>query len=201
MNLVAVTQRVEVIGDRDERRDALDQRWGLFLQACGLMPLLVPNQPEIAEELLAAVSLQGLLLTGGNSLSAYGGDAPERDATETRLLAMARQRRWPVVGVCRGMQVIQHHYGVPLKKIRGHANVVHPLVVDGSAAPPVNSFHDFGATDSVPPLDVIATAGDGMVEAVRHVTDRVLGVMWHPERYAPFRQPDIKMFRDWFGLA
>ena len=48
-----------------------------------------------------------MVLTGGNDLAALGGDAPERDATENALLDAAESRRLPVIGVCRGMQVIQ----------------------------------------------------------------------------------------------
>jgi putative glutamine amidotransferase len=42
----------------------------------------------------------GIVLTGGNDLTAYGGDAPDRDATETALLDFAERRNLPVLGVC-----------------------------------------------------------------------------------------------------
>ena len=104
MKTVAVTQRVAVVPERDERRDCLDQEWSRFLAACGLLPLLLPNVAEVALRLCGQIELAGLLLTGGNDLVAVGGDAPERDTTENALLDLAERSRLPVVAVCRGMQ-------------------------------------------------------------------------------------------------
>ena len=133
----------------------------------------------------------GLLLTGGNTLTAYGGDAPERDRTELDTLAFARARGVPVLGVCRGMQVILHAFGVPLRPVDGHAGTRHR--VGGSRT--VNSFHDFGSTGDTRPLDVLARADDGVVEAMRHPVEPVHGVMWHPERCEPFAEADVRLFR------
>ena len=111
MKLLAVTQRVAVLPDRGERRDCLDQAWSRFLSACGLLPVLMPNVTSVALELCAQTNVAGLLLTGGNDLAAVGGDAPERDATENALLDMAEQQHLPVIGVCRGMQLLQQRSG------------------------------------------------------------------------------------------
>ena len=95
---IAVTQRVVIDGKTAERRDALDQRWADFLQVTGFLPLLLPNSLSLAQHLLASVPVSGVLLTGGNSLVTYGGDAPERDQLEFELLNQARQSGWPVLG-------------------------------------------------------------------------------------------------------
>lgn len=79
---IAVSQRVDCHPDRGERRDALDQRWPHFLAACGLLPVVLPNRPELGVPLLDRTAPAGLLLTGGNDLAVMGGDAPERDETE-----------------------------------------------------------------------------------------------------------------------
>lgn len=198
MRLVAVSQRVTVDGSHGERRDCLDQRWSNFLAACGVTPVLIPNHPDAAMTLMHSLPMTGVLLTGGNSLAAYGGDAPERDATESRLLTAACEIGLPVLGVCRGMQVIQHHWHVSLERVDGHVTAGHRIT--GEAGEDiVNSFHEFAARDSAPDLEVVARSDDGLVEAVRHAMHRVRGVMWHPERYERFRQADVEMVRDWFG--
>ena len=52
MRRLALTQRVEVLSARAERRDSLDQRWAAFLDRCGFVPVLLPNSPDIARRLL-----------------------------------------------------------------------------------------------------------------------------------------------------
>jgi hypothetical protein len=74
MRTVAVTQRVAVDPPHGTRRDCLDQVWVKFLLACGLLPIPVPNSVDAA--LTIGGQASGILLTGGNDLAAYGGDAP-----------------------------------------------------------------------------------------------------------------------------
>jgi putative glutamine amidotransferase len=199
MTLIAVTQRVDVVPSYHERRDALDQQWARFLRACGAVPVPIPNDPEVAAQLMSSLPVAGLLLTGGNDLCALGGSAPERDATERVLLEGALCRRVPVVGVCRGMQFIQAHWGVPLCRVDGHVTPAHEIAV-GDTHDTVNSYHHFAATDSVPALTVWARAADGVVEAIRHVEAPVVGLMWHPERFPAFRTTDIALCRETWRL-
>ena len=85
-----------------------------------MLPIAVPNDPETAVAICRQAGAQGVLFTGGNDLVSLGGDAPERDATETRLLAFADAANLPAIGVCRGMQLVQAHFGVPLRPVDGH---------------------------------------------------------------------------------
>jgi N5-(cytidine 5'-diphosphoramidyl)-L-glutamine hydrolase len=198
MRAVAVTQRVSVVPAYGERRDCLDQAWTRFLTTCGLLPVLVPNVIDAALSLCRTLSIAGLVLTGGNDLTALGGDAPERDAVENALLDLAEQRRLPVLGVCRGMQVIQQRYAVPLRRVEGHVTQHQVIRIDGEWKG-VNSYHRFAAFDSRPPLEVWAVADDGVVKAIRHSDEPITGIMWHPERCAPFSLDDVMLFRRVFG--
>jgi putative glutamine amidotransferase len=199
MKLVAVTQRVAVVPSYGERRDCLDQSWAKFLLACGLLPLLLPNVAEVALALCESVAITGLIFTGGNDLAGLGGDAPERDEVEDSLLKMAEKDRIPVLGVCRGMQTIQQSFSVELRRVEGHVTAHQVIQVDGRSRH-VNSYHNFAAYDSRPPLDVWAIARDGVVKAVRHSRKPITGIMWHPERCAPFSPDDIALFRQVFEV-
>ena len=145
--LIALTQRVERIEAIGERRDALSQEWAALAEACGFLPLPLPNRLTAVRQLLAAVRVDGIILTGGNDLASYGGDAPERDEAERFLIQYAIARRTPLLGVCRGMQMLLDYFGAPLQKVEGHIRVEHPLDRGGT----VNSFHSWGAR-ACPPL-------------------------------------------------
>jgi len=200
MKAIAITQRVTVVPEYGERRDCLDQAWPRFIAACGLLPLPLPNVVEVALAMCGDSELAGLVLTGGNDLAALGGDAPERDATENALLDAAESRGLPVLGVCRGMQLIQQRCAVPLQRVEGHVTRRQIVHIDGEPAE-VNSYHRFGARESRPPLEVWAVAADGVVKAVRHTARPTIGIMWHPERNAPFAANDVALFRRVFKAA
>ncbi len=199
MKAVAVTQRVSVVPAYGERRDCLDQAWTKFLTACGLLPVLLPNVTEAALALCAGAGIAGLVLTGGNDLAALGGDAPERDAVEMALLDWAEPRGLPVLGVCRGMQLIQQRFAIPLRRVEDHVTQRQVIQIDGKPTE-VNSYHRFAAVDSRPPLEVWAVAGDGVVKAIRHSSRPITGIMWHPERCAPYSPADVALFRRIFEV-
>jgi gamma-glutamyl-gamma-aminobutyrate hydrolase PuuD len=186
---VGVTQRVEDVPDRAERRDALDQRWAQWLAPALAVP--VPNLGVDAVTFVADLGLAAVVLTGGNDLAALAdgaGVAPERDATEASILAHAREARLPVLAVCRGMQMLVHDGGGTVTAVGGHVARDHAITVVDTRWPlrpgPVNSFHDWGIPADGVPADfvILATAADGTVEAVAHRDLPQVGVMWHPER-------------------
>jgi gamma-glutamyl-gamma-aminobutyrate hydrolase PuuD len=200
MKTVAITQRVSVIPEYGERRDCLDQAWPRFITACGLLPLVLPNIPDVALALCDGSNIAGLVLTGGNDLAALGGDAPERDDTENALLDAVESRGVPVLGVCRGMQLIQQRCAIPLRRVAGHVTKQQTIRIDGELAE-VNSYHRFAAFESRPPLEVWAVAADGVVKAIRHSALPITGIMWHPERNTPFATVDVALFRRVFNPA
>jgi gamma-glutamyl-gamma-aminobutyrate hydrolase PuuD len=199
MKAVAITQRVSLVPANGERRDCLDQAWTKFLAACGLLPVLLPNVTEAALALCDGAGIAGLVLTGGNDLAVLGGDAPERDAVENAVLDLAERRGLPVLGVCRGMQMIQQRFAIPLRRVEGHVAQRQVIRING-APKEVNSYHHFAAFDSRPPLEVWAVADDGVVKAIRHSAQPITGIMWHPERSAPFSSADVVLFRRVLGV-
>lgn len=195
--LIAMTQRVEYIEAIGERRDALSQEWAALGAACGFVPVPLPNCLGAVADLLAALPVAGILLTGGNDLCAYGGDAPERDEVERYLIGLAVERRLPLLGVCRGMQMVLDYFGTPLRRVEGHIRVEHPLDRGGI----VNSFHGWGAVECRSPLSAEAWSADGVLEAVVHREyPWIKGVMWHPERYCPPQERDVVGIREVFSL-
>lgn len=202
MKLIAVSQRVDVIRERDERRDALDQRISAWLLAAGYMPVPVPNllYSVNSEEgynallmWLQAVSPVGVILSGGNDI----GECPERDETERCLLQWAMKNIAPVLGICRGMQMMSVSMGGSLKLVDGHVCTRHALhgpCIIGE----VNSYHNYSLENCPPEFTVLAESEDSEIEAIRHVAMPWEGWMWHPEREAHFEMRDISRLKGLF---
>jgi gamma-glutamyl-gamma-aminobutyrate hydrolase PuuD len=196
--LLGITQRVVVNAAYPERRDALSQEWAPFLSACGVSFVPLPNHVDAVRALLAALPLTGFILSGGNDVMAYGGDAPERDAVEEYLLNHTQTSSQPVLGVCRGFQMMQVFSGGKLEKRDGHVACRHD--VSGAIAHPVNSFHQYAVANLADGFDVLARAPDGTVEAARHRNFNWTGIMWHPEREAAADPADIALVKGVFKL-
>ncbi len=178
----------------------------------GGFPLLLPPLPEItdfASEALASVD--GLILVGGDDVDAtqYGAephalaDPPNkrRDAAELALLRGAVERDMPLLGICRGLQLLNIAYGgtldqhlddsvdgdvhrVKLGEWSNHAIEVvggklQGLVPSGTI---IHSHHHQGIETVGAGLAVTAKAADGTIEGLEDPAKAFcVGVLWHPE--------------------
>ncbi len=158
--------------------------------------------------------LDGLLLSGGGDLAPSAGAAnPEhyrlvdrsRDIWEAALLAAALDLDKPVLGICRGLQVINAALGGtlwadlaserpgPVEHTQNlpRARATHAVRIEAPSRLAdiltfeeimVNSGHHQGLKDLAPALTASARAVDGLIEAAEHKNARfVIGVQWHPE--------------------
>lgn len=195
---VIYTQRVEIVETYKERRDCADQRIPLFLEACGYFPIPVPNIISDLNGFVEVIKPSGMILTGGNSLAQYGGNALERDRTDKQLIAIALQKGIPLYGFCRGMQSVLDYFGCRLESVQGHVAVRHSVSGEWGSME-VNSYHNQACRELKTPLQVMARAEDGVIEAAVYSEKRIIITMWHPERERPFQEADIKRLKCLFG--
>ncbi len=206
MKHIAVSQRVDVIEKYNERRDAIDQRWTDLMIACGLWPVLVPNNLKSVDMISIDSGISGFILTGGNSITRYGGNSPERDQVEVLLLEYSIENKLPILGVCRGMQLIQDYFGVTLKPVSGHVAVRHKVEANPESRmyrelaqlSSVNAYHNLGAVSSVKELRISSKSKDGIVMSVEHIKYPIYGQMWHSEREDPFIKAELDLFKKIF---
>lgn len=211
MKKLAISQRVQALDAYKERRDCLDQRWYKFADRLDCTPMPLPNIPvEKAASYLALIEPDAIILSGGNTLlvdrKTANDAAPERDAFETVLLEWGLANNKPVLGICRGMQLINHYFGGTNCEVGEHVGRRHRVSFCGdmsdTAPMDVNSFHEWGLRPEQlgEQLAALALAEDGTVEAISHATHKVAGVMWHPEREQPFSEFDLSLTRRFLEL-
>ena len=209
---LAISQRVVENESYVERRDALSQEWPAYLAEVlpevALLP--VPNYPKGVVAWAHGLGVQGLILSGGNDW----GEAPERDETERLIVEYCRTKGLPVLGVCRGLQVLSVVLGGRLETdISSHTEVKHTasehsvrltgdsyVELSGGLDLRVNSFHNQGilAGEMAPNCAVFATAPDDIVEGFHHRKERILAIEWHPERSSPSADFDRILLQSFF---
>jgi putative glutamine amidotransferase len=204
MKRLGITQRVEKINDYAEQRDCLDQRWASMALQLGYLPLPLPSIAiDQVPMLLDNLKLDGVLLSGGNSIASLNpadeDSSLERDAFELALLSESFDRKIPVLGICRGMQLINVKLGGRLSPINGHVAERHLITHQDDIPMPkiVNSYHNWGISSEELATELIPLAFDsaGNIEAFESSVKTLLGIMWHPEREYPFNSLDIELLK------
>jgi len=131
----------------------------------------------------------------GQAIAGSEGIDEARDARELAALEQFIAEKKPVLGICRGVQLINVFFGGTLHQdIPGHSRVANADRMHGShttdpllcalygADFPVNSAHHQAVDRIGAGLRAVQWADDGTVEALRHETLPVFAVQWHPER-------------------
>ncbi len=202
MSLIVVTQRIDYYSDRNETRDSLDQRLVAFISKAGFNSFPLPNcidanmseeyQSKTIDKWMSSINPQGIVLSGGNNIGEYS----NRDLTEKKLLNFAITRKIPVLGICRGMQMLANFEKIGLHPVIGHVKTRHKI--RGEINMITNSFHNFSINECSNKYKILAKSEDGEIEAIRHLNLPWEGWMWHPEREINFNLEDINRIKNHF---
>ena len=193
----------------------LAQAYYMSVLEAGATPVVIPSYDN--EEALVSLldSLDGIVLSGGADIDpSYLNQKPldcisvnpRRDAQELLLVRLAVDRQIPVLGICRGIQVLAAALGGKLyqdiKIEHGAESLEHSQTIArglpshnvkiekdsllysimGTEKLAVNSFHHQAVREAPAGFRVTAVAPDGIIEAIESTAFRnILGVQWHPE--------------------
>ncbi len=203
---------------KDSSNESITLSYMESVFACGGFPLLLPIKGDESLWVQAAQELDGFLFTGGGDVSPslYGEEtlqccgeiSPGRDEMELNLLKAVLPTGKPILGVCRGVQLLNVGLGGTLyqdiylqnaqafqqqhtQKLPDHLPAHDVLIEEGSLLHrivktlrlPVNTLHHQAVKDCAPGLQVVARSTSGLIEAVdKNDHPYFLGVQWHPER-------------------
>ncbi|UTC76897.1 gamma-glutamyl-gamma-aminobutyrate hydrolase family protein [Treponema sp. OMZ 799] len=201
--------------------------------AAGGVPLMLPiiNDEEAVRQQIE--NLSGIIIMGGydvephffneEPLSCLGEILPKRDIYELKLIKAAKALKKPILGICRGMQIlnvafdgslyqdlslikrdiqIQHvQKARPQERthsIKTEANSIMQKVFGKEDM--VNSFHHMAVKELAKDFKVTAHAPDGIVEAIEYTGDGfMMGVQFHPEMTAAVHKPSLDLFKEFIN--
>ena len=198
---------------KDIQRDFTNEAYTASLVEAGATPILLPSLVSEVESLLSLCD--GILLPGGFDIEPdlYGqGKDPlcqktvrASDLFQAELLRLANRKGIPVLGICKGCQLINVHFGGTLYQdlsLCGEKGTVHAQrqrdvpfthtihlqqgsllsTIFGSSSLEVNSFHHQGLDALGRSLVATALCSDGFIEGIEHKGGPwCVGVQWHPE--------------------
>ena len=194
MKTIAFTQRIENYKKTNEVRDCLDQRWINLANKLKLSPLILPNiNPKNIQKLFLKNKPDIIVLTGGNDIHLENikkniNTFKVRDNFEIGLIKYAIKESIPLLGVCRGMQILNIFFKGKISRIKNHVNKNHKITFlkeyKDIFTNNVNSFHNWGIKRKELGFELREIANDdlGNIESFIHNKKSIIGIMWHPER-------------------
>ena len=205
MKIIAITQRINKIEKFKEFRDQIDDRLNLFVDKAGYLPVPIPNfyksnkkEQNSLLNWLKTINPYGIILSGGDDIGVY----KVRDKNEMKIIKWSIKKKTPILGICRGMQIINKFFGGTKVKIKNHVGTRHKIRDRQSISiKKVNSFHSWGfyPNNLAKSLKVKTSADDKTVESFKHKKYKIYGIMWHPEREKIFRKDDLTIMKRIFN--
>jgi len=196
MRNIIISQRLDKVGPHKELRNNLDLRFVKMIQELGFFPIIFPNNLKNALKSIKRFNPKAIILSAG-------GDPLKRDSryqTEKKLISYSIKKKIPIIGFCRGAQFINIYFCGKISKVRNHVRTKNKIsgIITENKDVYVNSYHDYGikTKDLGKNLKIMAIANDNSIECFVHKTKKVMGIMWHPERYRALRKFEKKIIKN-----
>lgn len=201
----------------------------------GAIPLIIPITLDIYTLETLVNTVDAIILSGGHDVFPYnygcepqpklGEVFPLRDEYDMKLIELAKKRNIPILGVCRGLQILNVYEGGSLyqdlsyrdKPTLKHSQqnaptqVTHKIKISKNSMMEsifnedeifVNSFHHQAIDRLADSFVATSYASDGIIESIEHKTHKnIFAVQWHPEMLYLSEPKMNKIFKKFISLA
>lgn len=206
---------IGITGNYDAGKCTLLEGYYRSVLEAGGTPLIIPAFDDTDAMVSILDRIDALILSGGGDINPLylgeeptpelGSINPQRDAQELLLIRLAANRQIPILGICRGIQVMMAALGGKLyqdiykeasatlkhsqdtqRHVATHHVRIEPTSllakIFNTTTLPVNSFHHQAVKEVAPGFSVAALSPDHLIEAVESTEYKsMIGVQWHPE--------------------
>lgn len=179
---------------------SFDKRWIKFLSdTYGKINLILPDK--------GYKNIDLIVLSGGNDIL-IGKKTKKnklRYLIDNKIYKFGISNNIPVIGICYGAQFIAQKLNCKVTKVKNHIgdhNInfenINSKLFTKKRKIKVNSFHNFGIVKYSKKIIPLALAGDNSVELFRSKYYKLLGMMWHPERFNRTRSLEKQIFLNFY---
>jgi len=198
--VIFISQRI--IKTEQETQFSLSNEWTELFNKFKDTTILPLHDNTDLNEIKDKFNVAGIIISGGNDVyneSAYNYysnnnlQSKLRDEFEIKLIKFAKKNKIPLMGVCRGCQLIAYINDFKLVNVSDHVATEHKLIINNKSqylnefldkTKFVNSYHDYGIEYKNENENIVVTclSEDNNIESLEYKHDKILGIMWHPER-------------------
>ena len=143
---IGITQNVLINKKRNEVSENLDTRWFDLLSTQSLQIITLSYKQKNPEKFFKSLNIKGFILTGGNDISIGKKSITnfkKRDIFEKKIIKYCIKNNLPILGICRGMQLLNLFFGGEIERILGHSGTNHKVYFYKKTML-VNSYHKYG---------------------------------------------------------
>ena len=167
--------------------DFIDHYWLDYFEKKNINYYLIPNKKKLSIKKIKEINL--LIIPGGNDVSNVLKTSKIRNIIEKNLIKICFKKKIPILGICRGAQLLNKSFGGKISKIKKHMRTRHNIFFTNREFIKknflnVNSFHNDGIkkNDLSKSFKVLASDKHKNIEMFISNNKKIIGTMWHPER-------------------
>jgi N5-(cytidine 5'-diphosphoramidyl)-L-glutamine hydrolase len=195
MKNILITKNLKHDLNRNELLETIDINYIKFIQSINFNPFPVSSFIKDIEKNLKNMKPNGILLTGGCDIGKFD----QRDLFEIKLIKFGIKKKIPIVGICRGMQIINLFFNGENKKVKNHISQINQIIeLKTGKKRYVKCFHNFSISKKKLSKEFEIkhiSAKDSEIESIYNHKKKIFGLMWHPEREVKFKKEDKNLIK------